>query len=1057
MRGKRKVLGWLALTGALAVGTAWATASVLEVPPGTTNGADFTLTPTDDDGVFNTIRGGGRFEGAVKDESGRTRVLQLTAAGSGSLVVAPGAQKSIDGDAGNKTFQLLVSSDAGRRVVVRGSNGDNPSEEEYRTHYSGGTLIRGGVLSAANDALGQGWVGILSAPYSANAPTLAADGPLPLTLGAARAEGQPLLLFVESEDVGNERLTYGILDAPDQQELTLRHGLGQRQVRRPRAMAQGDDLAEFEAFDNDFYGSTSGKGFVRLVKTGKGTLTIDSDARTPNLANAGDKGLEARALDGAHHLGGTDVREGSLIVRGGEFKVPGDHFRGSLGRVWASFQGSGSLADTESFNRGLLREKALHTESNYVTCHFYNPLWIRKGASVAVDRSQIFSQLNTEPDSTFEAKPYAVGGQLHYPYVVVTLDGNDSHVDGLLKGQFHLVLDSRLGKRHPRDFTFQNKDYSGRNLTLFLNNPKNKIFAEGETLVVNGVLELAGAGSIGGGKVTVGAIKEEDGFETGGGATLVAAKTLEVAGKAEVKFGGMLAAEQGQVLSFRDIAVNTHKKLPSGKFQSGPLTINSAITGGSQNLSGAVEFGGEGRRFSWTSPLNIHVRGGELRLSGLPERTASGNEPLARINIGIGNRALARTFSLGRGVRDLSKNVELSLGKYSCIGVVPNDGDVAGTRAEAADRSPIFKAKTIDYYYLDGVDPRLTIQLDPSQLTARTLKKGWISLIGSVEAKEWKKLRTRDKATGESFTKVRVSWLNASKDIVPGNAASEDASARVHLDDDKFTILLEVFEDVKAPENPVPQPNPNPGPNPQPNPNPGPNPQPNPNPGPTPNPQNPTPDKPDRPTPDKPTEPSPGKPDKPSPDTPRPNEPTNPDDNAVPRDPEQWGISVGEPDAAGNVPVRLQVKISLPKPPVAGSLKADATGFVPGTLAVEAVQEGGAKAFAEGLEAEALEQEAASAQASSYGLRISGKVARGQWDTASIRSIRCRLEGVEGEKTINLGDQGILLKSMKKQGPETKPEEKKTSGSGGCDAGFGGLLLLVAAVLLPYRRAHKAK
>ena len=347
--------------------------------------------------------------------------------------------------------------------------------------------------------------------------------------------------------------------------------------------------------------------------------------------------------------------------------------------------------------------------------------------------------------------------------------------------------------------------------------------------------------------------------------------------------------------------------------------------------------------------LNIQVRNGELRLSGLPEKTASGNEPLANINIGAGARELVRTFSLGKGVRDLSKNVNLSLGKYSRIGVVPNDGDVAGTRAEAAGRDPIFKAKTIDYYYLNGDGPRLTIQLDPAQLAARTLKKGWIPLIGSVEAKEWKKLRAKDKATGEDFAKVRVSWLNSSKDIVPGNAASENASARVHLDDDKFTILLEVFEDVKAPENPAPQPNPNP------NPNPGPNPGPNPNPGPSPRPQD--------PAPDRPKDPSPGKP---SPEKPRPDEPENPDDNSVPRDPEQWGITVGESDAAGNVPVRLETRISLPKPLVAGSLKADATGFVPGTITVETVREKGTMAFAEDPEADPLER-TASTQALSYG------------------------------------------------------------------------------------------
>ncbi|WP_298779814.1 hypothetical protein [uncultured Fretibacterium sp.] len=1042
MRGKRKVLGWLVLTGALAVGTAWAAATVLEVPAGTTNGADFTLTPTDDGGIFNIIRGGGRFEGAVKGESGKARMLQLTATGSSPLVVAPGVQKSIEGDTGNGNFQLLVSSDAGRKVVVRGSNGDNSSEEEYRTHYSGGTLICGGVLSAANDALGQRWVGILSAPSSTNAPALATDGPLPLTLGSAEAIAQPLLLFVASGDAGDDRLTYGIIDTPDQQELLLRHGLGQRQVKLPSAKAVGDDLAKLEAFDNDFYGSPSGKGFVRLVKTGKGTLTIDSDVRTPNLAAAEDKGLEARALDGAHHLGGTDVREGSLVIRGGEFKVPGDHFRGSLGRVWASFLGSGSLADTEPFSQGRLREKALHTESNYVFYHFYNPLWIRKGASVAVDRSQIFSQLNTEAGSTFEAKSYAVGGQLHYPYVVVTLDGNDSHVNGVLKGAFHLVLDSRIGKRHPKGFTFQDENdlqlSSGRNSTLFLNNPDNEIFAEGETLVANGVLGLTGTGSIGGGKVTVGAIKEDDGFETGGGATLLASKSLEVAGKTEVKYGGMLAAERGQVLSFKDIAINMLKKMPNGKIMSGTFMINPTSPSASQDWSGTVEFGGEGRRFSWTNPLNIQVRNGELRLSSLPEKTASGNEPLVNINIGAGARELVRTFSLGKGARDLSKNVNLSLGKYSRIGVVPNDGDVAGTRAEAAGRDPIFKAKTIDYYYLNGDGPRLTIQLDPAQLSARTLKKGWVPLIGSVEAKEWKKLRAKDKTTGKDFAKVRVSWLNSSKDIVPGNAASEDAGARVHLDDDKFTILLEVLEDFKAPEKPDPQPNPNP------NPNPGPNPQPNPNPGPSPKPQN--------PAPDKPKDPSPGKPDNPSPDKPRPDEPTNPDDNAVPKDPEQWEITVGEPDAAGNVPVKLATRISLSKPLVAGSLKADTTGFVPGTLTVEALRNA-TVAFMEELDAESLDW-TVSTQALSYELRVAGKVAKGQWDTASIRSIRCRLEGVEGERTIGLGNQGLLLKSMKKQKPEVKPEDRKTSGSGGCDAGFGGLLLLSAAALVRRKRCR---
>ena len=251
-------------------------------------------------------------------------------------------------------------------------------------------------------------------------------------------------------------------------------------------------------------------------------------------------------------------------------------------------------------------------------------------------------------------------------------------------------------------------------------------------------------------------------------------------------------------------------------------------------------------------------------------------------------------------------------------------------------------------------------------------------------------------------------------------------------------MMIKDMRGFKAPENPTPQPNPNP------NPNPGPNPQPNPNPGPSPKPQN--------PAPDKPKDPSPGKPDNPSPDKPRPDEPTNPDDNAVPKDPEQWEITVGEPDAAGNVPVKLATRISLSKPLVAGSLKADTTGFVPGTLTVEALRNA-TVAFMEELDAESLDW-TVSTQALSYELRVAGKVAKGQWDTASIRSIRCRLEGVEGERTIGLGNQGLLLKSMKKQKPEVKPEDRKTSGSGGCDAGFGGLLLLSAAALVRRKRCR---
>ena len=428
--------------------------------------------------------------GSVIGESGKTRVFQVTGTESSPLIIAPQARKWIKGDFGDKTFQILVSSDAGQKVVLKGSDGNSLSATGLMTRYSGGTLLRSGILSVSGNALGQNWVGLLTAPQERTAPAFVVEDPKPLSLGnpAYGPTTQPFLLFVDTKSAASDDLTYGVIDIGSQRTLTLRHGLGQRKIRPPKAMAQGDVPAKFEAFDNDFRPPTpggvspSGKGFACLIKTGEGTLEIDSDMR--ELALAEDEGLGTKAIDGAHHLGGTFVKEGALIVRGGEATVPGDHFRGSLGRVWKSFQGSSSLTAYDSFERIRLRENALVVDDPYYVFYsFYNPLRIGKGARVLLDRSQFFSALNTEADSLFEVAGYTLGGVTHYPQIAVTLNGNNSTVDGLLKGAFHLVLDSRRGKRHPVGYEHK---YKEEDAVLFLNNPENRIFDRGETLVSTG-------------------------------------------------------------------------------------------------------------------------------------------------------------------------------------------------------------------------------------------------------------------------------------------------------------------------------------------------------------------------------------------------------------------------------------------------------------------------------------------------------------------------------------------------------------------------------------------
>ena len=169
-----------------------------------------------------------------------------------------------------------------------------------------------------------------------------------------------------------------------------------------------------------------------------------------------------------------------------------------------------------------------------------------------------------------------------------------------------------------------------------------------------------------------------------------------------------------------------------------------------------------------------------------------------------------------------------------------------------------------------------------------------------------------------------------------------------------------------------------------------------------------------------------------SPDVPPVNPPAPAD---IPVSAGQWTVFWGTRDAQGKYGVTIQVPIKSEVPLIEGSIRVEALG----------IEEIGVKLLPDGRAASAH----AMAQQRSYLLQITGRVAENALNTARIDALHYRLEGGE-EKTVRLGTNGggILLKDMKKEG-----ETPKSNSGSGCDAGFSGLALALAAAFLLKKKA----
>lgn len=844
MNKKLKLFGLLALTLALTAGVAWAVAMTNVITVTTEDPNDYETAVA----TANTLVGSGKAGKTTGTIDFSLDHLYLKGATKDDVLdVTPKEGKTLKGA---DDAQIVVNAEGEEgKVVLRGANKDNPLAGT-RNVFAGGTVLMGGTLGLTNsNAIGQGWVGVMGRGEK-KAPVLMGEGVDSLIFGHTDpdktvivAGRQPLyLLWANQATAGpaDKALRYVVVDstpssmAGAMQGLEFRDGLAQLDMAKPEPK-NVRDVPVTPSLETD-------KHYLRLVKTGNGMMKIYGSAKDANLAGSATHATNASdasthfALDGAFHRGGTTVVDGTLQVIAGAGAVDNDHFRGSLGKTWngdvAKYQGSKySYAPADG-----------HANFVKATNHkdIYNPLRVEGKGKVIVDRSQFFDDFNIVKGGVFEADDYMVAGKKFYPQIAVFLHQKNSNVDGLLKGNFDLILnasadaDSAANSLRPTDDPKDDGLIDPRQAVLYING-ENEIGgyltggASGDTLVSTGVLQIAKAKSIGAGEVTIGAEGAEAwdrGYTTQKIGVFAAAASFDLPNVTRGQKLGAAGAVNGATLTFKDISLLNRGIAKTADFRINPRAVELGYgyqpsdKGGEDftaavskdafhdSWTGTVAFGGTG---SWdvagtmSNPTRVDVERGTLRLDSYPMSTSlipANAEPFMHVFVWP-----EAVLALADGVRDFNVDkahrMNLWVTDDSRINLVLNDSDIASSRADAMGKAPVFQAHEIDYTGLGAGqkdrDRRLVIQLDTSKLTnPKSIPAGWVKAVFSTNAPQWNRLhflRENSNVNYEDYAKVRIVWSNTSD-------LPENTKAVAHLDENSNTILIQFGANVTDPVNP---------------------------------------------------------------------------------------------------------------------------------------------------------------------------------------------------------------------------------------------------------------
>ena len=347
-------------------------------------------------------------------------------------------------------------------------------------------------------------------------------------------------------------------------------------------------------------------------------------------------------MDGAFHRGGTTVVDGTLQMVAGVGTVDADHFRGSLGKTWKEYQGSKNTYAPAKGNANFV-EAANHVD-------IYNPLRVEEKGKVIVDRSQFFDDFNIVKGGVFEADDYLIAGKKFYPQIAVVLHQKNSNVDGLLKGNFDLILDAKEANTlRPKDDPKDDGIAKPQQAVFYINSENeiggNGAGEKGDTLVSTGVLQIAKAKSIGAGEVTIGAANAEAwdrGYTTSEIGVFAAAASFDLPNVTRGQKLGAAGAVNGATLTFKDISLLNRGIAKTNDFRINPRAVELGYgyqpsdKGGEDftpaankdafhdSWTGTVAFGGSG---SWdvagtmSNPTRVDIERGTLRLDSYPMAT----------------------------------------------------------------------------------------------------------------------------------------------------------------------------------------------------------------------------------------------------------------------------------------------------------------------------------------------------------------------------------------------------------------------------------------------------
>ncbi len=831
---KLKLFGLLALTLALTAGVAWAVAMTNVITVTTEDPNDYATAVN----TANTLVGSGKAGKTTGEIDFTLDHLYLKGAAKDDVLdVAPKEGKTLKAD---DEAQIVVNAEGEEgKVILRGANKDNPLAAT-RNVFAGGTVLMGGTLGLTNsNAIGQSWVGVMGRGEK-SAPVLMGEGVDSLIFGHTDPDGtvivagrQPLyLLWADQTTAGpaENELRYVVVDSTPSsmagalQGLEFRDGLAQLDMAKPTLQAAKDVPVKPATETNRHY--------LRLVKTGNGMMKIYGSAKDTSLAPNATHGTNASvagkhfALDGAFHRGGTTVVDGTLQVIAGAGAVPNDHFRGSLGRTWVPYQGS-SAAYAPADGHANFVKAANHVD-------IYNPLRVEGKGKVIVDRSQFFDDFNIVTGGVFEADDYLIAGKKFYPQIAVVLHQKNSNVDGLLKGNFDLILEAKdAGTLRPDDDKKDDGIAKPQQAVLYINGENeiggNGAGEKGDTLVSTGVLQIAKAKSIGAGEVTIGAANAEAwdrGYTTSEIGVFAAAASFDLPNVTRGQKLGAAGAVNGATLTFKDISLLNRGIAKTNDFRINPRAVELGYgyqpsdKGGEDftpaankdafhdSWTGTVAFGGSG---SWdvagtmSNPTRVDIERGALRLDSYPMSTSlipANAEPFMHVFVWP-----EAVLSLADGVRDFNLDkahrMNLWVTDDSRINLVLNDSDIASSRADAMGKAPVFQAHEIDYTGLGAGqkdrDRRLVIQLDTSKLSnPKSIPAGWVKAVFSTNAPQWNRLhflRENSNVNYEDYAKVRIVWSNTSD-------LPENTKAVAHLDENSNTILIEFGANVTDPVNP---------------------------------------------------------------------------------------------------------------------------------------------------------------------------------------------------------------------------------------------------------------